>query len=529
MERWVLISILAFLSIPTALAECTQGTCSVIPTETDELLFNPGIGWVTYVTPAISNTHIPPGVTSKIHYMRLSWEELHLGEGVYNWAPIETQITMARQGGQQYFFRIMPTNPSNNENGPTWMRDAGYAGYTHKHNCVGDELWVPDLDNSQVQAEVSAFLEALGNRYDNHPDILALEFSLVGTWGEGHYAQACLPPYNNPNNIVPLPTDQTLMWLVDEHYDNFPNTPLIGPITCADNQVITKYMYETYGQTKGAGIFMDCWGDFSSGPGDWSHMNHSYPACFDYIHSSSEHDSWEKGMIRLEPCISMHNWPEGDIQRALDWALDNHASFFHNKNGDVPAEALDDVTETLKRLGYRLVLRNLSHQEYITNGQLSLTLDFENVGVAPPYKDFYLAVLLDGPESQTFVSGESIKYWLPGEIHSKTLSFSTNLDSGTYDLSVGIVSPYDQEPAIDLAIEGRDNGWYPMSVVEVLNDCGDNQCTGTENCSSCPEDCGECCVPMTFSELISIVNEWILDNIDLNEVIEAVAEWKNGC
>ncbi|MFC1611844.1 DUF4832 domain-containing protein [Myxococcota bacterium] len=446
----------------------------VVPVESDELLSNPGIGWMTFRQAAATNTHIPAGVTSTIHYRRIAWNAIHVGDDAYDWSPIETQIEQARESGQQYLFRVMPTNPSSNPptSGPEWMRDAGYAGFTHKHKGRGDELWVPDLDDPQVQVQVTKLLEQLGNRYDNHPDILAFEISFFGTWGEGHFGQAYLPPYDDPSAKVPIPTDATLQWLADEHYRSFLSTALIGPIGCNQGQTLTKYMYETHGSTIGAGIFMDCWGDYPTGPDDWAHMTDNYPRCLELIHGESEPQdqiAWQRGVIRLETCGVMSGWGEGDIQEALDWALDKHASFFHNKMSDVPEDSVGDVIETLKRLGYRLVLRSMEHPEVVHVGQpATIKIDFDNIGVAPPYQDFFLAVRLDNPDDeQTYVSSESIKHWLPGE-HSRTLVVPLSVAPGEYVLSVAIVSRYDDEPAINLAIEGRaGDGWYPLSSLRV--------------------------------------------------------------
>ncbi|MFC1612101.1 hypothetical protein ACFL6C_14150, partial [Myxococcota bacterium] len=72
--------------------DSSGGWHRVEPVEIDELLFNPGIGWMTHGQPAISNTHIPPGIESTVHYKRIAWQDIHLGDGQYDWTPIDNQI-----------------------------------------------------------------------------------------------------------------------------------------------------------------------------------------------------------------------------------------------------------------------------------------------------------------------------------------------------------------------------------------------------------------------------------------------------
>lgn len=78
---------------------------------------------------------------------------------------------------------------------------------------------------------------------------------------------------------------------MEEHYKYFPNTPIINPVSGphgVDDQRVGQYAYEKYGQTKGAGIFMDCWGDYGLFSEDWNHMEDSYPFWLDEMHSGGE-------------------------------------------------------------------------------------------------------------------------------------------------------------------------------------------------------------------------------------------------
>jgi hypothetical protein len=468
---------------------------TVYPTETDEFLSNPGMGWMTMWKPASSDGNVPSGVTSSTYYFREYWEIIHTGDDQYEWWKIDNEIEKAMASGQQLMINIAPSGDCHSS--PEWIKnDDRFTGYSYQYKDTGCVEWVADLDDPDVQNQISKFLTQMGNRYDQHPGVDSIEISFFGLWGEGHFWQACRTDRSgcDPDDYVPLPSQSTLRWLADQHYANFPNTPIIGPIGCSIEKIITKYIYETYGETRGAGIFFNCWGDYTDDSSGWNHMEDGYPTSLNCMHSGSNWDSWKKGPRKLEPCGTMLNWPKEDIPRALQWALDNHAGYIGNKHDPVPSGYHDDVRETLKRLGYRLVLKKVQHPDNVNSGQnLQVTLGFENKGVAPPYNDYYLAIQLRdsaGNPAQTFISEESIKFWLPvnevGTI-TKTLyiPISSIISQGSYSLAVGITSPYDQKPKIKMAIQGRESSnWHPVSSVHVgLVD---------PNCKNGHRDSGEC-------------------------------------
>jgi hypothetical protein len=99
-------------------------------------------------------------------------------------------------------------------------------------------------------------------------------------------------------------------------------------------------------------------------------------------------------------------------------------------------------------------------------------MTWENVGVAPPYRDYPLALRLDaGDKAKTHVAvgKTSVKGWLPGNIEaSESFAVPADLPPGKYGLSIGVLDPATNTPALRLAIAGRDaQGWYPVSEVEV--------------------------------------------------------------
>jgi hypothetical protein len=122
-------------------------------------------------------------------------------------------------------------------------------------------------------------------------------------------------------------------------------------------------------------------------------------------------------------------------------------------------------------MGYRLALRKFTLPQIAKPGsKFTYTSWWENLGVAPCYKDFKLALRLKGQgRTEVFVTDADIRTWLPGDsLFDGSFVVPEDLPSGIYEFDLALVDPADNEPKIQLAIEGRkSDGWYAVSEVEV--------------------------------------------------------------
>jgi hypothetical protein len=263
-----------------------------------------------------------------------------------------------------------------------------------------------------------------------------------------------------------MPKKKTQQWLVDEHYKFFPTLPILGPIDASLGKYTTHHMYQHYGNTRGAGVFMDAWGDYKR----WNHMDEKYPEWLSVIHGHRNWDSWVKGPVKLETYGVMNDWLQ-DIPQSLQWAEKVHASLIGNKNASFPSEFKSEIQATLKKLGYRMILKRFEHSDSIQMGKsLAVTLHIDNAGVAPPYRDYLIAIRLKSSKvEKVVVTNQSVKFWIPGR-HSAFLNVLIPFDLGADDYSValGIVDPYRHHPAIHMPIAGREpSGWHPLSRLSV--------------------------------------------------------------
>ena len=433
-----------------------ENLVKVIPEEAVELLANPGMGWQTFHRFADRDPNLE-GLPSASVYYRLHWVDLEPVEGRIDFAEIDSLLAGARRAGQQLAFRVMCANtvwPSIYMWVPQWLKDKGCRGFDYRYQNSGSLHWVPDMDDPIFQEAHFRFLRELGKRYDGHPDLGLMDIGTVGLWGEWHMS----------GTGVDLPSHETRQAIIDVYREAFPNTPKVMLI--ADENGMRHATHN------GCGWRADCLGDMGGFSPTWNHMTHFYPQ---QIQRTDAGEAWKVAPVAFETCWDMRKWAqEGwDIRGIFDFALSSHASYINNKSAPIPEGARHEVERLLRKLGYRLVLREMAHSNTATLGSLlSVSMIWENVGVTPPYGDYLLALRVTGEGDKgqiVFVTDISVKGWLPGKTETAAqLELPEDLKPGQYELALAIVDPVTHRPAIRLAIAGRaEDGWHPLSRIEV--------------------------------------------------------------
>jgi hypothetical protein len=206
---------------------------------------------------------------------------------------------------------------------------------------------------------------------------------------------------------------------------------------------------------------------------DWNHMDDLYgPAAQDQTIGLA----WKTAPVHLEVCYYIQNWYERgyDVDTILSKALEWHASVINAKSKPIPAVWRPRVDEFLKRLGYRLVIRNVRHSTVAEpGGQLFIASRWENVGVAPMYHNWPLAYRLRSDSGEIvgqWMSQVDTRQWLPGASHEVKDSVQIALDIplGTYSLDVAILDRDGGTAHVALAVEGgRADLWHAVSQVVV--------------------------------------------------------------
>jgi hypothetical protein len=425
------------------------GMTEVRPTETTDLLHNPGIGITDFYGGALDESQQP---RSMVYYIRWYWTDFEPQEGQYNWAgTFDAAISEARRRGQTLDWRIMP-------NAPDWMIAQGVNTISMNDPL---ERNIPDHNDPVFMASVERGLRAISERYGDSPDFNMIDINFVGRWGEWHnYTGDARQDLANSY----LPTQENARRIIDWHFQYFPNTPktvLVGYLTA----------YNDVGNAlpRGAGWRADCYGDL-----EWHHPNVYRPSA-----SGIANTAWQYGPVSMETCGVMSDWPgwqvntEADLDLILSEAYEWHVSTFNNKSSPIPPQWRAKVDEWLKYIGYRFALNFIQHTSSVAaGGQLQMNTYWINRGVAPAYHRYPIAYRLrsgSGVVVAEWQSTQDIREWLPG-FHRLDGSFTVpgGIPGGAYALDVAILDRYPGRPPLELAMQNRGwDGWYNVSTINV--------------------------------------------------------------
>lgn len=253
------------------------------------------------------------------------------------------------------------------------------------------------------------------------------------------------------------------MEIISEWIRAFPQTPKVVLIGSEEG------MARSVGE--GLGWRADCLGDMGGFSKNWNHMDNMYRQ---QIQKTGATDAWKKGPVAFESCWDMRKWVESkwNVRYIFDYALDLHTSYINNKSQPLPDGTRDEVERVLRKMGYRLVLRRAEYPGTIKRtSPLTLSTAWENVGVAPPYLDYRLALRLRSSQGggRVLPSDVSIRGWMPGPFDkTATVELPPDIGAGEYNLQLGVVHPATQKAEVRLAIETpHEAGWYSMGLLTV--------------------------------------------------------------
>jgi hypothetical protein len=385
-------------------------------------------------------------------YFRWMWLDIEPQEGSYNWDLIDSHLARARENGQTLEFRVMLEWPDAYDVGiPQWLVDKGVN--MRLTNCENEDYYSPDLEDPVIKEYHIKLIKALGERYDGHPDLGSVDIGSVGLWGEWH--EYCHPEL--------MPGREERSAIIDLYYESFPNTPLVALVD--DKEGIQ------YAADKGRSAWRgDCWGNYLPEGSGWNHHQDSYWPAHNLIP-----EAWRNGPVALESCYTMKSWfSEGNaITRIIDDAIAWHATLAHNKSDYIPEKFKSEVERLVMKLGFRLVLRKIEIDKTVTPGSVStIKLNWENLGIAPPYRDHRIAFRLkDGQDNihAMYISEQSIQGWMPGSISVDVVyPLPDALSAGEYNIELGIVFHNAPDRLVPIANEGKtDDGWYAVGMMQV--------------------------------------------------------------
>lgn len=472
----VLVPTLTFISVSLVMGQDQNRIVKIVPEETDEILANPGMGWETFHRTSKQDKNLPSWIPSTVHYARWGWRELEPRPGKIDYAFLDKVLKESHDSGQTLAFRVMCCSPDEGRlYHPDWLKDIGGTILMADYQRQGP-FPIPDMDDPIILNAHLDLIKRLGERYDGHPDLDHLDLGSIGWWGEWHLSGS---------KNCKLPTLENRMKVVDAYLAAFKKTPLV--------MLINGKECTAHATQHGTGWRADSMGDLGSFSPTWNHMHNAYPVL---IREGKAQDAWKNGPIAYEPPADVaefveKKWP---FRWIFNYALACHGSLFSGKSGRLPdnEEFRRELERFLRRLGYRLVIKELTHPAQARPGEkLNLGMKWQNVGSAPCYRPYRVAFRLTSANGQqrVFVSNITVNKWLPGSIELFTEEFFKqpadlppgdvadvrdaiplpgDLAPDDYTISVAVVGERDEQPVVRLGIKGRaKDGWYPLSKLLV--------------------------------------------------------------
>ena len=450
-------------------AALSQEKVVVRPEEIDDVLVNPGIGFMTFqrfngdklnegkkwtegypieyqeFDGNLENENHP---MTSLAYFRVYWKFIEPGKGEYRWDLLDKALETAAARGQTLLLRIAPYGTGEDNDVPDW-----YRAMLGDEKGLAEKKWRTDPEDPRYAEHFGGMIRDLGARYDGHPDLESVDLSIVGAWGEGAGSARL--------------SQKTREALVDSYLEAFPKTHLV--------MLLTDAKTNGYGLSKRAvGWRVDCLGDLGGFSPTWCHMYDYYPQG---IINFGMKDAWRKAPVTLEVCWVMQHWKDmgWDVDYIIHQSLKWHISSFNAKSSPVPDEWRPQVDRWLKRMGYRFVLRKLTYPSRVKpGGDLAFTSWWENKGVAPCYRPFRLALRLRNEDRKSvLVTGADLRAWLPGDnLHDGSVVIPAETAQGSYALQLGVLDERTDQPKVKLAITGRQkDGWYTLGNIRLTSCC----------------------------------------------------------
>lgn len=470
--RWSAITRKYFIWIFLALAakqQCAAQTPSVVvrPKEIQDVLVNPGMGITTFqrfngqaTNPPLKWSEVgpvsklqqaptkPDFPETSIAYCRWYWNVLEPEPGKFHWEIVDLALSEARAHGQTLAIRLMPY--SNQDPLPDWYRNSG-ARRANKATDKDGGIWQPDFSDPLFLKYWGELVAEAGKRYDGNPYLDSVDISSVGYWGEGW------SPY--------MPAFVYQKELIDIWLEAFRRTPLL--MNFDEEQALA------YGTKQGAGWRLDCLGDMRTNSDNEyfpAEMLEVYPQ---QVVRAGIQEVWRRSPVSLETCFTVGGWREKgyDLDYILEQALRWHVSSVNIKSAPIPSEWNTQFETFQKKMGYRFILRRFEYPKAVRAGtMIPIHMWWLNAGVAPIYKEYTLAVELTSSKTVTIMRVPvDIRTWLPGDaVYDGTLYVPEDLTAGTYEVRIGMLDLRTEQPAIRLAIDGRQtDGWYEMGPITV--------------------------------------------------------------
>jgi hypothetical protein len=383
------------------------------------------------------------GFPHSMEFSYIALSAMVVGEGRYDWRPMEEKLDAISGRGHQAIFRIFLEYPEQASGVPAYLG-----------------MDVPDYGSPALADCLKGFIAAFGGKYDGDPRIGFLTAGLLGKWGEWH-------TYPEEERWA----GKELQALVMDAYEKaFKKTPVLlrYPVGESDKDAANGQRPFGYHDDSFA------WGTLESDNVDeaWHYMNLKRKA------GPGALQKWRMqpigGEIRPEAWGAVFD-PKPANERIQDFAKcveATHVSWLmdsgmfnekHRSDERVARAKLD-----LQKMGYEFYVASAKWEQ--TDNKLRVSIQIENKGVAPFYAAWPIEWTLIGTGAVT-VGEEDLRHILPDEIATRSQVIDLKgIVPGSYHLAVRVPNALSNGRPVRFANETQDkhrDGWLSLAEVQI--------------------------------------------------------------
>ena len=412
------------------------------PQATPGPLDNPLKGWCPYTDAG----EITQPYSMVFQYV--PWSRLEPREGKYRleeWEDDAWNVALAK--GKHIILRVYVDYPTLPSGMPDWLVRKGVKMRPYREHGGG---FAPDYDDAHMISAIEKFIEALGQRYNQHPRVAFVQLGMLGFWGEWH------------------------TWPVEELYAS-PDTErrIVDAFRKAipDKSLMVRYARDYAGKQPWIGFHDDMFPQDTDNGQDWSFLAG--------LRRSGRLENWKTAVVGGEMVPNQaHNWLGKDFEQTKEMVRASHFSWIGPYCPALEQETDNEFRqrseELVRMLGYEFRLTEIRVQSSVESGKkLRVKLRGMNQGVAPFYYAWPVVLSLLDANNQVVKTLETdldIRAWKPGDF-AELAQTRIDAPAGDYRLAIGIVYPWTKQPAVQFANRFQKvGGWTIISKLDVTKE-----------------------------------------------------------
>lgn len=406
------------------------------------------------------------GFPHSMEFSYLPLKSVVIGKNKYDWLPMEELLNDIASRGHQGIVRFFLEYPKEPSGIPQYLLDGGLkvtkwnseSAASDPAQGLGDNV-TPDYSDSNLRQCLTAFISALGRKYDGDPRLAYITMGLLGSWGEWH---------NWPRDelFAPAPVQSEVMTAFQR---SFFQTPILMRYPYGKGET---GMAENVSRPFGYHDDSFAWATLDTGKPEnsWFFMA--------AMKKAGTTEKWRQhpigGEIRPEAwgqCFDPK--PERpEIQDFEKCVRATHATWLMDSGMSQPENAANAVrrkraSEMVRLMGYDFSATTARIQAGA--GFLVVNVAIKNQGVAPFYRKWPLKLGLMAPNGSIVRDSkcdQALDGILPGSTSDRYFSSTlSGLSQGKYTVLVGCPNPLPNGAPVGFANEtyGKDkNGWLTV-------------------------------------------------------------------